>query len=157
MDVLYKDENNNLKHILCNDHRPNPAFINEFQTSQFTLKLLSIEIIEKNLDSYYVEDGWLFVLFHVEIRNNTNEIIEIYKDDFNVCLNNNDIYEIEDNFNIQYQLNDLLVLKPLETLKGNYICIIDKKIKKLDFHYTEYFDEEYFKQYHLRYKLEQSV
>ena len=56
MDVLYKDENNNLKHILCNDHRPNPAFINEFQTSQFTLKLLSIEIIEKNLDDLTEKD-----------------------------------------------------------------------------------------------------
>ena len=74
MDVIYNDKNGNVNHILCNDHKANQAFINEFQTNEFTLKLNSIMVFENELKEFIVEDG-LFVLFDVEIRNNTNECI----------------------------------------------------------------------------------
>jgi len=156
MDVIYNDKNGNVNHILCNDHKANQAFINEFQTNEFTLKLNSIMVYENELKEYIVEDG-LFVLFDVEIRNNTNECIEIFKEDFMLCFNNNENYYPEDYFKIKNQFEDIFKINGWECKQGFFIFIVPKQLKKLDFFYTEFYDEEHYKEYHLRYKIEKSA
>ena len=66
MEFIHKDKDNHLHHILCNDHIPNPAFINEFQTQLFSLKLHCIEMIEGILKGYYVDEGGAYFLFPVK-------------------------------------------------------------------------------------------
>lgn len=157
MDVIYKNSKGIMNHILCNDHKPNPAFINEFQTCRYTLKLNSIEIIESYFESLILDDDALFVLFHIEIRNNTNEIIDVYSEDFTLTCNNKYTIYPEENYEFEFQLKNEFYLKPWDIYKGYLIFITEKNIKKLDFFYTEIYDEDDFKEYHLRYKIENSV
>lgn len=153
MDIIKKDKNNHISHILVNDHIPNPAFINEFQTNYFTVKLNSIEIVEEALNGYRVDQGGAFLLLHMNIRNNTNEILDLYREDFALFYNKEEPFNPEENFGVPYQFPDQMALKPLESVKGCYLFIIDKNAKKIGFLHHEYYDEEHYKEYHLHYKL----
>lgn len=153
MDVIKKDKDKQVSHILIQDHIPNRAFINEFQTNFFTLKLQSIEIVESCLQGYQVEEGGVFLVLHVMIRNNTNEILDIYKEDFALYYDETEPYPPEENFQVPFQFPDEFSLKPLEECKGSYIFIISKNAKKICFFHHEYYDEEDFKMYRLRYRL----
>lgn len=153
MDILKRDRKNQISHILTNDHKPNPAFINEFQTNSFTLTLKSIELVEGNMGGYEVETGGMFVVMHITIRNNTNEIIDISREDFGMSYDKEEPYNPEENFHITHQLEDEFSLKPFESINGSYIFVASANAHKLCFLYNEVYDEEHYKLYHLRYKL----
>lgn len=152
MDIIKTDKYGQINHILVQDHIPNPAFINEFQTNYFNLKLHSIEMIENTLEGYKVDDGGMYLLLHVSIRNTTNEILDLYREDFLLSYDDVDGYPAEENFKVPYQFPDEYALKPLETKKGCLIFIVDTNAKKIMFYHNEYFDEERYKTYRLRYR-----
>lgn len=152
MDVLKKDKYNQVNHLLIKDHVPNPAFMNEFQTGYFTLKLNTIEIVQNKLEGFQVDDGGQFLILHVSIRNNTNEILDLYREDFLLSFDDEDPYLPEENFNVPYQFKDEFALKPFETVKGSLIFVIAENAKKISFIHNEYYDEEHYKTYHLRYR-----
>lgn len=152
MDVLKRDKDNHINHLLIKDHIPNPAFINEFQTNYFTLKLNTIELVEDKLENFQVDAGGQFLVLHVCIRNNTNEILDLYREDFLLSYDDEDAYAPEEYFHVPYQFQDEFALKPLETIKGSFIFIIADNAKKITFYHHEYYDEEHFKMYRLRYR-----
>lgn len=153
MDLLKRDKENQVTHLLLKDHIPNNAFINEFQTNFFTLKLNTIEIIEEVLNGYKVDEGGVFLLLHVSIRNNMNEILELEKDDFSLYYDKEGPFSPEENFGVRFQFDNEILFKPFEIMKGCFIFIIDKSTKKICFFHEEYYDDENFKLYRLRYKI----
>lgn len=153
MDILKRDKNNQISHMLTNDHRPNPAFINEFQTNNFTLSLKSIELVEGALEGYQVEEGGMFVVMHLSIRNNTNEIIEISREDFALSYDKEEPYTPEENFKSSHQFADDFAMKPFETVNGNFVFITSASASRICFLYNENYDEDHYKLYRLRYRL----
>ncbi|NBK97589.1 MAG: DUF4352 domain-containing protein [Erysipelotrichia bacterium] len=152
MDVLKKDKNNHVSHLLIKDHIPNPAFINEFQTNDFTLKLNTMELVSHQLEGYQVDEGGQFLVLHLMIRNNTNEILDLYREDFLLSYDEGEDYNPEEFFNVPYQFKDEFALKPLETIKGCLVFVIAANAKKITFSHNEYYDDEHYKNYHLRYR-----
>lgn len=141
--------------LLTSDYRPNPAMINEFQTIFFTCKLMRIELAGRELKDFIVDDNAQFLVLHVKIKNITNEILVMYKDDFMINFDEEGPFEAEDNFGVRNQLPDEYALKPLEEIHGSLIYIISTGAKKMMLSYTEYFeDESEGKTYKLKYKLE---
>lgn len=155
MDIIKRDENNQVSHILVQDHIPNRAFVNEFQTNFFTLKLKSIEIVKSKLQGYKVDQGGVFLILHISIRNNTNEILDVYRDDFALYYDEDEPYPPEENFKVPFQLADILALKPLEEIKGSYIFTVSESAKRICFLHNEYYDEDDYKSYRLRYRITQ--
>ena len=153
MDIIKIDKNQRIQHILSNDHVPNPAFTNEFQSESFTLKLNSMQLIEAHLHGFTVEEGGAFLLVDVSIRNNTNETIELYKEDFMLSADNKEPYYPEDYFGVPLQFKEEMNIPALTSIHGKFIFLINFKCKKIDFMYIEYYDKEYWKEYHLRYKI----
>lgn len=151
MDVIKKDQNNHISHLLIHDHIPNPAFINEFQTNEFTLKLNSIELT-KQIGDYVMEEGGTFLLLHIALRNNTNEILDLYREDFLLSYDDEEAYPAEEYFNVPYQFKNEFALKPWEMVKGIFIYTIAENAKKICFFHNEYYDEEHYKTYRLRYR-----
>lgn len=140
--------------LLTSDYRPNPAMINEFQTIFFTCKLMRIELAGRELKDFIVDDNAQFLVLHVKIKNITNEILAMYKDDFMISFDEEGPFEAEDNFGVRNQLPDEYALKPLEEIYGSIIFIISTSAKKMMLSYTEYFeDESEGKTYKLKYKL----
>lgn len=140
--------------LLTSDYCPNPAMINEFQTIFFTCKLQRIELFGKELKDYVVEDGARFLLLHVSIRNMSNEILSMYKDDFMITFDGEGPFEAEANFGVYKQLPDEYALKPQEELHGCLAYIISSSAKKIMLSYTEYFDDDSEgKTYKLKYKI----
>ena len=140
--------------LLTSDYSPNPAMINEFQTVFFTCKLERIELGLKELKDFVVDEGAQFLLLHLCIRNITNEILTMYKDDFMVIFDKEGPFEAEDNFQIRNQLPDEYALKPQEEIHGCLVFIIASSAKKIQFSYTEYFgDDSEGKTYKLKYKI----
>lgn len=153
MDIVRKDINNHISHILSNDHIPNQAFVNEFQTNYFSLKLLNMEIVETPINGFYVDAGGAFLLMYMEIRNNTNETINLYREDFFLKYDKEEQDHPEDYFDVPLQFENEFSLLPLQTIKGCFVFLISKNVKKIDFNYYEYYDDENFKEYHLRYRI----
>lgn len=153
MDVLRKDKKDHITHILCNDHIPNNAFKNEFQTLSFTLKLNFMEIIEHEMNGYDIEENTAYLVLDIDIRNNTNEKLELYNEDFMLSINKTKPYIPEDNFNVNNQFTDCIEIDALASINGKFIFITPKSINKIDFFYLEFSEEEYVKEYHLRYKI----
>lgn len=140
--------------LLTGDYCPNPAMINEFQTIFFTCKLTRIELPGKELKDFIVDEGAQFLVLHVSIKNITNEILMMYKDDFMITFDEEGPYEAEDNFGLKYQLADEYALKPQEEVHGSLVFIISSSTKKIMLSYTEYFDDESEgKTYKLKYKI----
>ena len=154
MDIIKKDKNLQVSHILVKDHIPNQAFINEFRTNYFTLKLFSIEMVEASLAGFKVDEGGIFLLLHVQIRNNTNEILDLYREDFSLYYDREEPYNPEEYFQVPFQFPDAFSLKPLESIKGCFVFIISSYAKKICFLHNEFYDEDHFKMYRLRYRLD---
>ena len=141
--------------LLTQDYCPNHAMVNEFQTLFFTCKLMKIELAGKEIKDYIVDEGAQFLILHVCIKNITNEILTMYKDDFMIGFDNEGPFEAEGYFDVEYQLKDEYALKPQEEIKGKLIFIISSSAKKIIFSYTEYFDDESEgKTYKLKYKIQ---
>ena len=150
--IQHEQQKHNI--LLTSDYCPNQAMINEFQTIFFTCKLQRIELCEKELKDFIVDDGARFLMLHVTIRNITNEILTMYKDDFMITFDNEGPFEAEDNFGIRNQLSDEYALKPQEEISGCMVFIISSSAKKIMLSYTEYFDDESEgKTYKLKYKI----
>ncbi len=151
---IIKYENNQSKILLTGDYCPNQALINEFQTLFFTCKVNEIELPGKEVGDYIVEEDAQFIILHVAIKNITNEILNMYNDDFMICFDEDGPYESEQNFGVPYQFPDEYALKPAEEIKGKIIFIISANTKKIQFRYTEYYDDESEgKTYKLKYKI----
>ncbi len=151
---IIKYENNQSKILLTGDYCPNQALINEFQTLFFTCKVNEIELPGKEVGDYIVEEDAQFIILHVTIKNITNEILNMYNDDFMICFDEDGPYESEQNFGVPYQFPDEYALKPAEEIKGKIIFIISANTKKIQFRYTEYYDDESEgKTYKLKYKI----
>ena len=140
--------------LLTSDYCPNQALINEFQTIFFTCRIEKIELPGKELKDFIVDDEAQFLILDVCIKNITNEILNMYKDDFSLRFDEEGDFEPEDYFGIPHQLPDEYALKPLEEKRGKLIFIVSSTAKKIVFQYTEYFDDESEgKTYKLKYKI----
>ena len=110
--------------------------------------------LHASCSGFIVDDGARFLMLHVTIRNITNEILTMYKDDFMITFDNEGPFEAEDNFGIRNQLSDEYALKPQEEISGCLVFIISSSAKKIMLSYTEYFDDESEgKTYKLKYKI----
>lgn len=150
--ILHEKNRHNIQ--LTSDYCPNQAMINEFQTIFFTCKLLKIELAGKELKEFIVDDSAQFLVMHIRIKNMTNEILAMYKDDFMIKFDEEGPFEAEDNFGVKNQFPDEYALKPNEEITGSLIFIIATSTKKITMSYTEYFDDESEgKTYRLKYKI----
>lgn len=141
--------------LFTGDYCPNPAMINEFQTVFFTCKLKKIELAGQELKDFVVEEEAQFLILHVCIKNITNEILMMYKDDFMITFDDEGPFEAEDYFGWHVQLKDEYALKPQEEIQGTLVYIISKEAKKIMLTYTEYFDDDSEgKTYKLKYKIQ---
>lgn len=141
--------------LLTQDYCPNQAMTNEFQTIFFTCKLLKIELAGKEMKGFVVDESAQFLILHVSIKNITNEILAMYKDDFMITFDDEGPFEAEEYFGAEQQLADEYALKPQEEVKGKLIFIISSSAKKIMLSYTEYFDDESEgKTYKLKYKIQ---
>ena len=153
MDLIKTTKDNKQIHLLLKDHCPNQAMSNEFQTQTFSLKLTKLEIMEKECNGYMVDAGGVFLLASLKIKNLSNEILSFSKSDLLISYDNENPYEAEENFQVPFQFEDEIALKPDEEVKGKYIYIISESAKKITLRYIEEYDEENMKQYKLRYSL----
>lgn len=153
MDLIKTTKDNKTIHLLLKDHCPNQAMCNEFQTQTFALKIMKLELMEKECNGYLVDEGGAFLLASVKIKNLTNEILSVSKNDLLISYDNENPYEAEENFLVPFQLEDEIALKPDEEIKGKYIYIISDKAKRITFRFIEEYDDELVKQYKLRYSL----
>ena len=142
-------------HILCKDHVPNYAMKNEFQTNTFSIKMNQLELHEEEYYGYIVDDGGAFFCVNVTIKNLTNEVLNLNKNDFYIYYDNEGPYEPEANFNVDEQFTDLMQLKPYEQITGKLVFIISKNAKKVAFKYFEYYEDSTMKEYRLRYNIQQ--
>lgn len=140
--------------LLTQDYCPNQAMINEFQTIFFTCKLMRLELGGKEMKDFVVDEHAQFLIMHVKIKNITNEILVMYKDDFMITFDAEGPFEAESDFGIEQQMPEEYALKPQEEWKGKLIFIIASNAKKIMLTYTEYFDDESEgKTYKLKYKI----
>lgn len=126
--IQHEKEKQNV--LLTGDYCPNQALINEFQTIFFTCKVTKIELPGKELKDFVVEEQAQFLMLHVRIKNITNEILNMYKDDFMITFDEEGPFEAEDYFGVKNQLPDEYALKPMEEIYGSLIFIISSTAKK---------------------------
>ena len=139
---------------LINDHCPNQAMRNEFQTNTFTLKINKLEIVEKECCGYVVDEGGIFLIASITLHNLSNEILSFSKNDLLISYDKEDPYEAEEYFGVPYQFEDEIALKPNDEVKGKLVYIIAESAKKVTFRYFENYDDDTEKQYKLRYNLD---
>ncbi len=142
-------------HILCKDHVPNYAMKNEFQTNTFSVKMNQLELHEEEYYGYIVDDGGAFFCVNITIKNLTNELLNLSKNDFYIYYDNEGPYEPEANFNVDEQFTDAMQLKAYEQITGKFVFIISKNAKKVAFKYFEYYEDLTMKEYRLRYNIQQ--
>lgn len=155
MDLIKTRKDKSQVHLLCNDHVPNFAMKNEFQTSSFSLRMNHLEIHEEEFYGYTIEEGGMFLCVSLTIRNLTNEILSFSKNDFFIMYDKEGPYEPEENFNVKHQFEDEMALKPYEEIHGKYVFIISSSTKKITFKYFEAYDDQRVKEYRLRYVIPQ--
>ena len=97
--IQHEKEKQNV--LLTGDYCPNQALINEFQTIFFTCKVTKIELPGKELKDFVVEEQAQFLMLHVRIKNITNEILNMYKDDFMITFDEEGPFEAEDYFGVK--------------------------------------------------------
>ncbi len=153
MDVVKIDKAQKQKHILVNDHIPNRAFKNEFQTNHFTLKLHKIFIYENQLGKQRVQEGGSFLVLDMSIRNNTSESLELLSEEFLLSYDDGELFTPEICFHHPKQFEDVVTLDALQQKRGLYIFLVASNCKKISLHHFEWYGEEDFKRYRLRYKL----
>mgnify|MGYP000152296355 CR=1 FL=1 len=150
--IQHEKEKQNV--LLTGDYCPNQALINEFQTIFFTCKVTKIELPGKELKDFVVEEQAQFLMLHVRIKNITNEILNMYKDDFMITFDEEGPFEAEDYFGVEDQLPDVIELNEDETAEGCLIFLIPHGAAQLLFTYSEYADDDDpGKTYRLRYVL----
>ncbi|MEG0823835.1 MAG: DUF4352 domain-containing protein [Erysipelotrichaceae bacterium] len=128
--------------IFSNDYCVNSAMINEFQTSFFTLKINKIELIKKELGGYVIDDDAQYLVVNVSIRNITNEVLLMLKEDFTISYDDEEPYVGEDFFQIDKQLPNEYALKPNERITGKLIFIIGGNAKRIMLMYNEFYDDD---------------
>lgn len=138
----------------CEDYNSNPAMKNEFQTVFFTCKIQALELPGRELMEYTVDEEAKFLIIHMSIKNITNEILDIYQEDFTILFDKEGPFMPEDYFNLKYQFPNMYALKPQEERKGCLVFLIASETKQITFQFIEVFDdEEEGKTYKLKYKL----
>lgn len=154
MEIVKKDTNKKSSIILIPDHCPNPAMINEFQTAFFTFRVNRLELVEKELCGYEISPEAQYFIADITIRNNTNEILSMFKGDFLITFDKEAPFEAEDQFGVEHQLPNEYALKPNEKITGKLVYIIARGASKISIRYTEYFDDDtQGKTYRLKYRL----
>ncbi len=155
MDLIKTRKDKSQIHLLLNDHVPNYAMKNEFQTSSFSLKLNYLEIHEDEYFGYVIEKGGVFLCTNVLIKNLTNEILSFSKNDFLISYDKEGPFEAEENFGVTGQFEDEIALRPYEEVKGKYVYIMSQNAKKIAFKFYEPYDDQNMKEYRLRYVIPQ--
>lgn len=153
MDLLRTRKDKSQIHLLCKDHIPNFAMKNEFQTLTFSLKLNHLEIHEEEYYGYIIEEGGVFLCVDVTIKNLTNETLFFAKDTFYIMYDMEGPFEPEEFFHVEGQFQDELTLQPYSNITGKFIYIISHDAKKIAFKYYESYDDQYPKEYRLRYRI----
>lgn len=149
---VYENGKHNI--LLTGDYSPNHAMINEFQTSFFTCKVRRIELCGRVLNGFEVNEEGMFLKLHITIKNITNEILSMFKEDFEISCDDCFPYEAEEFFEAEKQFPDEYALKPQEEIAGCLVFIVKTATKKVCLSYTEYFDDESEgKTYRLKYKI----
>lgn len=154
MDLIKTLKNKKQMTLLIRDHCPNQAMRNEFQTMFFSLKILKMELMEGECEGYIVEEGGVFLVVSLQIKNLSNEIVSFRKGDLLISYDKENAYEAEENFGVAHQLDDEIALKPNEEVKGKLIYVIASNAKRITFRYLEYYDDESEKQYKLKYLID---
>ncbi|MCQ5120827.1 DUF4352 domain-containing protein [Massilicoli timonensis] len=139
--------------ILLNDYCPNPAMKNEIQTQFFDLKIHHMEIVEKKLMGYVIEERAQYLIIDMTITNISGRPFRMYQDDLLIRCDQMEAYEAEEAFGLNGQFPDEYTLLPGEQRKGKLVFIIPKKVKKFALCYSEYFDDDTVgKSYHMKYR-----
>ena len=142
MDLIKTKKDKSQLHLLLKDHIPNLAMKNEFQTQNFMLRLNRLEIVESNLAGYEVDEGGVFLLASITLKNLSNEILSFSRNDLLVSYDKESPYEAEEYFDVENQLEDEIALKPNEEVKGKIVYIIASNAKKITFRYLDALDDE---------------
>lgn len=153
MDLIKIKKDKTQVHILCKDHIPNFAMKNEFQTNTFSLRINRLEIHEEEYYGYVIEEGGVFLCVDVTIKNLQDQELILDKNEFLISFDSEGLFEPEDYFYVQDQLKDQIILKQNEQITGKYIYIISYQAKKIIFKYYETYDDQYPKEYRLRYQI----
>lgn len=151
MDLIKTKKDKTQLHLLLKDHIPNLAMKNEFQTRSFMLKLNSLEMVENELGGYEVDEGGIFIMANITLKNLSNEILSFSRNDLLISYDKEAPYEAEEYFQVEGQLEDEIALKPNEEIKGKYVYIIAANAKRVTLRYLEQLDDERVKEYRLRY------
>lgn len=150
MDLIRTRKDKSQIHLLCKDHIPNFAMKNEFQTSTFSLRLNQLEIHEEEYYGYIIDEGGVFLCVDVTIKNLMNETLKLSKNEFLITYDS-ETYEPEEYFLVEQQFKDQIVLEANEQVRGKYIYIIAQTTKKITLRYYEENENQYPKEYRLRY------
>ena len=153
MDLIKTKKDKTQVHILCKDHVPNFAMKNEFQTNSFKLKINRLEIHEEEYYGYIIDEGGVFLCVDLTIRNLLDQDLTLDKNDFLIAYDSYGLFEAEDYFYVENQLKDKITLKPNEEITGKYIYIIAYDSKKIALKYYETYEDQYPKEYRLRYQI----
>ena len=101
---LIKIENQHQIRLLINDHCPNQAMRNEFQTQTFSFKIHRLEWM-KECEGYQVDEGGIFLHLPASVSELvTNEILSFSKNNILISYDNEEPYEAEENFGVLAQL-----------------------------------------------------
>lgn len=155
MDLIRTRKDRTQIHLLCNDHIPNFAMKNEFQTTTFSLKINQLEIHEEEYYGYVIEKGGVFLCIHLTLQNLTREPLSFSRYDFLVHYDRESEFEAESHFDVEEQFEDLFILQPFMTVSGKYVFIISENAKKIALKYYEIYEDQSVKEYRLRYRIEQ--
>lgn len=153
MDLIKTKKDKTQVHILCKDHVPNFAMKNEFQTNSFSLKMNRLEMHEEEFYGYTIEEGGVFLCVDITIRNLLDQDLILDKNEFLMSYDNEGLFEPEEYFHVFNQFKDQIQLKPNEQITGKYVFIIAHNAKKIAFKYYESYEDQYPKEYRLRYQI----
>lgn len=153
MDLIKTKKDKTQVHILCKDHVPNFAMKNEFQTNSFSLKMNRLEMHEEEFYGYTIEEGGVFLCVDITIRNLLDQELILDKNEFLISYDNEGLFEPEEYFHVLNQFKDQIQLKPNEQITGKYVYIIAHNSKKITFKYYESYEDQYPKEYRLRYQI----
>lgn len=142
MEIIRHEKNKSVVTLFSNDYSINKAMKNEFNTSFFNLKVNKIEVFENELNSYVVEDDVIFLVIDISIKNLTNDVLNMYKEDLLISYDNEEPYCSEDFFNVTGQLQDEYAIKRNETITGKLVFLVSNEAKIVTLGFTEYYDDD---------------
>ncbi len=148
MDLIKIDKTNKTSRQLLNDHIPNRAFKNEYQTNDFTFMLHHMELIDSK-----TSENEKLLKCHISIRSNIVEPLELLSEDFLFSQNEDEPILCEPYQKGDTQLEEYFVIEPLKTIHGTLLYKVIGSIHKITVLYYEYYEDDNCKRYRLRYKL----